>query len=304
MPFMFTSRSLRIAAGLFAVAAGIIIFVARPGTVFAHHLEQQQQLDCYEWNIRADYIGGSGDRKVVTDVVINGEHIFEEFYFDNAPGHLGHPANYVVLDESGSGSVVATGTVKMYEKRNGSYVYVAEIEAISANLVCASTPTATATATATATSTNTPEPTATDTPVPTSTATNTPESTPTTGIAGTVTPLPTDTPVATATRTPDGPDEQETPEPTDTPRATSTPDNGTPSASIPTATPTYVDEVRGATPPAGPDAPAPPPSDTGTLFPDAGNGTNATTGMLAALVGLTIAGGGLALVAHGLRRAS
>jgi hypothetical protein len=300
MPFSPGLGWIRVALGVGALAAGIVVFLARPGVALAHHLELTQQLDCYSWSIRSEYIGGSGDRKVVVDVTINGDHIFEEFFFDNAPGHLGHPASYVVLDESGSGSVVATGTVKLYEKRNGSYVYVADVETVSANLVCAPTPTNTPAATATPT--DTPEATATNTPVSTSTATPTSpaEPTETPGIAGTVTPLPTHTPGTPATATPTAPSGGEnTPAPSATPEATSTPE--TP-VETPESTPTFVDEVRGSTPPAG--GPTPPAGDTGTLFPDTGDGRATTQGFIVALLGLALAGTGLTIIARGLRRPS
>jgi hypothetical protein len=301
MPFSLTSGWIRVAAGLLALAAGIAVFVANPGVALAHHLELEQQADCEAWSIHSEYIGGTGDRKVVVDVTINGVRIFEEFFFDNAPGHLGHPATYVVLDESGSGSVVATGTVTMYEKRNGSYVYAADVETISLNLVCASTPTATATNTSTPVATDTPELTPTNTSVPTSTPTDVAGPTETPVIVGSVTPLPTNTPGAPATSTPSSPGggDNETPEPSNTPRATSTPDGGEPEA-----TPTFVDEVRGSTPPAGPDVPTPPAGETGTLFPDTGDGGTRAAGLLGALAGLVIAATGLATIARGLRRSA
>ena len=202
-----SSGWIRTCAGLALFFAGAVLFVARPGIALAHHVVITEGGDCGGWSTKAEYIGGDSDRKVVVDVMINGEHISQTFYFDNAPGHLGHQDYYLLYQRSGAGAVTTSGTVTMYEKSHGSYSVLAGTDTTALDLVCATaTPTSTATA---------PPPTA------------TPSATATVEIQGTITPIPTPThtPQPTSTSTPPATVTVPTPVSTGTPAATTTPDS-------------------------------------------------------------------------------
>ena len=256
------SLTRRIVLGTLMAAAGIAMLLARPDAALAHHVEVDEEASCAGWTVRADYVGGSGDRMVVVDIVVNGVAMEETFIFDN--DHLGHPSLYELYEISGTGSLKTSGTVTMYEWGGSSYSRAVETDYTDIDLVCATatptssaTRTATATATATSTATATATPTATNTPVPTATSTPTPEETVET--SGSVTPIPTATatpdtttessitPLATETPSAQG---STTPLATNTPSTNRNPRTATSTAVI--ATPTFTDEVQGGTPPAQP----------------------------------------------------
>ena len=236
---------LRTGIGLAIVAAGIALLIARPGIALAHHVTITEQGDCGGWETKAEYFGGPEDRKVVVDVVINGEVISQTYLFDAT--HLGHVDYYLLYDRTGTGPLLTSGSITMYSKVNGQYTYIADQDSPTLTFNCGG-PTATRTATATATATEgvqgtvTPVATATSTPITTDTpsATETPSGndTPTATPGGNDTPTATpgsnDTPTAT-------PDNSETPTATltvnETPTATATLTSTlTPIATTPTST--------------------------------------------------------------------
>lgn len=311
----FSSRWRRLGTGGALLVAGITMLFARPDVALAHHGEIYVEGDCYEWETSAVYIGGDGDRKVVVDVWVNDEHIQQAFYFDDSPGGLGHHDWYQLYWRGGSGALETHGTVKTYAKWHPGGPYTRLDHTASVDVTLDEGPCATPTPLPSATPTHTP--TATHTAVPTNTPTNTPTATPTTVLQGTITPLPTDTPAPTNTPPP----ATNTPEPTPsvvsggtlTPVATATPDSaGTPTpvptktnTPVATATPTYISTVEGAVPPedSGPQSPAAPqpPSEVPGGLPNTGNGASPAEALLTALIGLLLAGAGLAVVATGLR---
>ena len=267
------SAGTQVAAAAAAILMGVIgVMILGRGTALAHHTQVVESADCTGWSSKGEYIGGTGERKVVVDVVINGEVIQQTFFFDDdAPGHLGVQPSWLLYERNGVGPVVTSGTITMYTKVNGVYSNVADQDSPGLNFdagSCATntpTPTKTHTPTNTPTKTNTPTntptnthtPTATNTPshTPTDTPTNThtPSNTPT----GTFTPEPTDTP--TATNTP-------TDTPTNTPTVTNTPSN-TPTNSptnthTPTNTPTNTNTPTTRREPSN--TPTPEPSSTPT----------------------------------------
>jgi hypothetical protein len=284
----------RILAGAAIFIAGVALFIARPGTALAHHLVVAEEVDCEGWSVQGEYVGGEGDRLVVVDVVINGESIEESFYFDNAPGSLGHQSYWLLFERAGDEpSLITSGTVTMYEKQGGQYTRAAQTETLGTDvtLTCEGTPTSTATSPSTQAS-----PTSTPTAVATATATSTPveatptsTSTPSSAIQGTVTPEATPTPPSQRART-------STPVP---------PSGGTSGGTTPDATPTYTDEVLGGPPvEGGPSTGATPPSGVASpRLPNAGAGSENAAGLLAGVIGMLIAAAGLAVVATGLRSA-
>lgn len=289
MPLRSLAR--RIGLGLAVMAAGLAALLARPHAALAHHVAVDDQASCSGWTASAEYIGGDEDRMVVVDVMINAEHIAQTFLFDEA--HLGHQDYWLLYERTGTGSLQTSGTVTMYERgRSGGYTRLAQTDYTGVDLVCAS-PTATPTRTATATST----PPATNTPIATSTSTPTPQDTVETG--GSVTPIPTETPtpetsveatitpLATETSTPSA-------QGSTTPLATNTPSRDgntrTATSTAIVATPTFTDEVRGSTPPeqpSGPDSPSGAnsgnPPETGARLPNAGDGMDGVSFVVAAM---------------------
>ncbi|MBI5289739.1 MAG: hypothetical protein HY873_12275 [Chloroflexi bacterium] len=301
-----TNGIVRIALGLSLLATGAGLFLAQPGIALAHHTQVATAGDCAAWTTEGEYIGGSEDRKVVVDVTINGEHILQTFYFDFGPGHLGHQSYWLLYERSGSGSLVATGTIVMYRRSGaGTYTVIDDSDVVTVNMLCA---TATPTATATFTSTHTATAVPTDTP--TSTPTNTPPATETS------TAEPTNTPAPSSTNTPAA---TNTPAVTSTSTATSSPTTTVVTEGLVTplpptrtpagATPTFVSTVEALLPPGqphGPDRPSTgnvPPRETASGLPNAGafagSGRDA---MVRGILGMALAAAGLAGVASGLRR--
>lgn len=301
------SRWHRLALGASIFAAGVALLVARPGVALAHHVTITERLDCSGWETKAEYFGGDGDRKIIVDVMINDERIAETLYFDNAPGHLGHAAYYLLYDRTGTGSLHTSGTITMYELLGGSYTRVVDSDVAATDMVCATaTPTATYTATATSTSTpvtptGTPTSTATvaeqgsSTPIPTATHTPTPAAT-TTGVTtdGTITPLATDT--ATPTSTPVTSSATGTPASTNTTVSTVT--SNTPA---PRSTPTLVNIVHSSTKPEGPVELRSPASPSERALPSTGQGARTPGAIFAGLLGTLAAAIGLGVCATGLR---
>lgn len=301
------SRWHRLALGASIFAAGVALLVARPGVALAHHVTITERLDCGGWATKAEYFGGDGDRKIIVDVMINDERIAETLYFDNAPGHLGHAAYYLLYDRTGTGSLHTSGTITMYELLGGSYTRVVDSDVAATDMVCATaTPTATYTATATSTSTpvtptDTPTSTATvaeqgsSTPIPTATHTPTPAAT-TTGVTtdGTITPLATDT--ATPTSTPVTSSETGTPASTNTTVSTVT--SNTPA---PQSTPTLVNIVHSSTKPESPVELRSPASPNERALPSTGQGARTPGAIFAGLLGTLVAAIGLGVCATGLR---
>lgn len=294
------SNYARIGAGLALLVAALTVFLATSRPVLAHHAEVALEGDCSAWLTTAEYIGGDLDRKVVTDLWINDQHIQLDFYFDFGPGHLGHQDYWLLFSHSGSGSVWVHGTVTVfYRGAGGGYTGVDNIATVDSRIDCP-TPTATSappsTETATPVPTDTAEPTATptspSTSTPTSESTDTPEATPTTGVEGSVTPLPTDTPSG-STSTPTTTASTNTPVPTLTPKES-------------TSTPALVTTVESLQPPSGPDTPRTtdaPPQETASGLPSAGAGTRGTQGALMGALATILAGVGLAVAASGLKKA-
>ena len=299
------SRWHRLALGAAIFGAGVALLLARPGVALAHHVTITERLDCGGWATKAEYFGGDGDRKLVVDVMINDEPIAKTLYFDNAPGHLGHAAYYLLYDRAGTGSLHTSGTITMYEQIGGSYTHVVDSDVAATDMVCATaTPTATNTATPTSTSvppTDTPTSTATvveqgtSTPLPTLTHTPTPAAT-TTGVTtdGTITPLATNT--ATPTSTPVTSSETGTPASTNT--AVSTVTSNTPA---PQSTPTLVNIVHSSTKPEVPVELRPPASPSERALPSTGQGARTPGAIFAGLLGTLLAAMGLAVCATGLR---
>jgi hypothetical protein len=298
-------RTVRVMAGLALCAAGLAAFFARPGVALAHHVTVTEWGDCSGWLVRAEYIGGGDDRMVVVDVTINGEVVQQTFYFDDAPGHIGHQNYWLLFERTGSGPVQAFGTVVMYAPDGGAYTDVVDTDDVGLSLECEAatqTPTSSPTTTPTtaATPTPTPEAPSTPSPVPTATATQAPTDTPEpteTPFREDVTPLPSPTITATATASSPTPPARTA---TATPGAQATP---TPAGDTTTAlaTPTLVDSVLGITPtPRGSDTAGGPPPRTGNAFPSTGTGTDARSTAWA-FAGLLFAGVGLALASTGLR---
>ena len=293
-----TSRWTRIASGLAILTVGIVMFVARPGIALAHHVTITETAACEAWSTKAEYVGGPDDRKIVVDVTVNSEHIQQIFYFDLEPGHLGHVDYYLLYERHGTGSVVTSGTVTMYQRApGGAYTQVADTDLTSLDVSCGESPTGTPVPSTTPTSTATVEeqgtttPIATDTPTTVPTATDTPEPTTTTTVVitdGTITPIPTDTAVVTGT-----------PGPTDTPAPTNTPHTG---MTTPVRTPTFTSSVRGLEPPDQPVGGASPRQPTGRAFPATGDGASSPSGVARGMASALLAGIGLAVVASGLRR--
>lgn len=264
-----TAFLIRFGLGLAIATAGVALFAAHPGIALAHHVAVTEHGDCAAWETKAEYIGGPEDRKVVVDVVINGEVISQTYFFDLA--HLGHLDYYLLYSRSGTGSLVTSGTITMYSRVNGKYTNVADQDSPALTFTC-SAPTATRTPTATATAA-TPVPTSTSTPTRTATATATqtpsgsgntatPTRTPPGNASATATPI-SDT---SATATPNG-EASATATPTDTGNAetpTSTAQAEGSVTPVPTATSTVT--RRSATPTA-----------TGTATPTAGGPPRSVT---------------------------
>jgi len=290
----------RFALGGALAAAGLTLLFARPDAALAHHIETDEEYSCAGWTVRGEYIGGDGDRMIVVDVTINGEHIDKTFIFDE--DNLGHQDYWLLYARSGTGSLQTSGTITMYERsRRGGYTIEVDEDGTDIDLICA-TPTATRTAT----------PRATNTPVPTATQTATPEDT--TETESSVTPIPSNTPGASSTpeittnstitplpsNTPAAPDATNTP---------NTPSGGNPRTATSTAvvaTPTFTDEVRGGTPPAQPSTPEAPSGggegdtpETGTSFPDAGEGGMDGVSFAVAVLGFALVIVGVATVVGG-----
>jgi len=293
-----TNGIVRIALGLALLAAGAALFLTRPGIAWAHHTQVSTSGDCAAWTTKGEYIGGSEDRKVVVDVTINGEHILQTFYFDVGPGHLGHQSYWLLYERSGSGSLVASGTIVLYRRSGaGTYTVVDDTDVVNVNMLCATattTATATFTSTHTATAVPTDTPTGTPTVTPPVTETSTPEPTDTHEPSSTSTAVATNTPVQTATSTAvtEG-------------SVTPLPPTSTPAA----ATPTFVSTVEALLPPDQPHEPdqpsngESPPQETASGLPNtgafAGSGREA---LLRGFFGVALAAAGLAGVASGLRR--
>ncbi len=318
MALFTASRWHRLGFGTAVFAAGVLLLIARPGIVLAHHVTITDNLSCSSWSTKAEYIGGPSDRKMVVNVMVNDEHIAQTFYFDNDAGHLGHQNYYLLYQRAGTGSLHTSGTITMYQKVNGAYTSVASVTNANANLTCAST--ATPTNTATPPSTATPIP-STSTPTPTpGQPTNTPTSTPTAGEPGTETPVATNTPQPTSTTTTS---ETITPIATETATAvttatatsttvsvqsTSTPESTNTSVATgsietpePPSTPTLVSLVRNSTFPEHPGEDQSPSSPSERALPSTGQGARTPGAILVGLLGTVLAAIGLAVCASGMR---
>lgn len=318
MALLITSRWHRLGFGTAIFAAGVLLLIARPGTALAHHVTITDNASCTSWSTKVEYIGGPDDRKMVVNVMVNGEHITQTFYFDNAAGHLGHQNYYLLYQRAGTGSLHTSGTITMYQKANGAYTSVASVTKPNVNLNCAST--ATPTNTPTSTSTVTPVPstsTPTSTPgqptnTPTSTATagepgtetpvatNTPQPTSTIATGETVTPLATDTATAIATSTGTATNVAESS--TSTPESTSTSlATGNIETPEPPITPTLVSLVRNSTFPEHPGEDRSPSSPSERALPSTGQGTRTPGAIFVGLLGTVLAAIGLGACATGMR---
>jgi hypothetical protein len=303
MPLFRTSSWARIALGIAVFVAGIVLFVARPGIALAHHIEIHDEIDCESWETSAVYIGGDDDRKVVVDVVINGEVIQQEFYFDNEPGHLGHQDEYVLYTRTGTGTLLTSGTITMYERDgDDDYTIDADSDYTDINLDCDDEEVATATPvapTSTPQPENTPETPATNTAVPQPTGTPLAEETP----AATSTAVP--------TATPSGPSPTDTPdtnEPDSTPEGPGGPTPEGPGSAV-VSTPTMTSSVLGFVPqpPASQAPPAQqgaPPEGTASSLPSAGQPAASPQGVVMGLLGTALAAAGLVIAGRGMRMAT
>ncbi|MEX2247940.1 MAG: hypothetical protein WEC75_14800 [Dehalococcoidia bacterium] len=283
------SSSVSISAIVSAVAGILLLTVSAAS---AHHNQVTEAADCTGWLSRGDYIGGGADRKVVVDVVINGEVIQQTFFFDNGPGHLGHQDEWELFHRDGEGPVDTSGTVKMYAKQNGQYTQLVDSDTLNLHF---NDDSCHPTATPEPTQTHTPQPTSTNTPLPTSTNTAQPTGTHTPISTSTKTAEPTSTHTAQATST-------KTAEVTRTRTAVSTATKTktktattVPATTVP-PTQTPQSAVEGVQQP-----PAPPVSETLAL-PSAGDGSGSGSARTTAGFALLAAAFGLAVIEMGLRR--
>lgn len=287
------TRSMHVVLGGALLVVGMLVVVARPGIALAHHVMISDRIDCAGWETKAEYVGGSADRLVVVDVVINGKVISQSFYFDNKPGHIGHQDYYLLYDRSGSGPLHTSGTVTLYEKSRGNrYDVVSGAESTNIDLNCVTptsspaAPTETATPIATATAADTATPVATSTA--SAIATNTPPATATESIFGTVGPLVTETPAATSSSA------------GTTPSAPSTLNATTPGAPG-SGTPVLTSSVRGLTHPESPSDKPSAPNGSRRTFPATGDGAHTRTRGASGVLGTLLAAAGLLVVALGMR---
>jgi hypothetical protein len=93
-------------AGVMAAAA-MLAMAALATTVEAHHGDFYATADCYGWTVGAKYVGDE-DRRVDVDVTINGEHIVSS--------DTGYHDGQTLFERNGTGSVDATGKIKVYYK--------------------------------------------------------------------------------------------------------------------------------------------------------------------------------------------
>jgi hypothetical protein len=326
-----TSRWSRFGLSAAIFAAGAALFIARPGIALAHHVTVTESASCSGWDSKAEYIGGPDDRKIVVNVTINGEHIAQTLYFDNGPGHLGHQNYYLLYHRSGTGTLVSSGTILMYERVNGRYTTIVNSsspDTNDTNMVCGPTSTQTTTAAATATSTPVPPtPASTIVPptdTPTSTATvvtegsatplaDTPTATPTNiSTDETVTPLVTETATSdntsTATATSVATSSTSTPVSTNTSISTNTSASTSTSVATgniatpgPQSTPTLVSLVHASTFPERPVEHQSPASPSERALPATGQGARTRGAIIAGLLGTALAAIGLGVCAMGLR---
>lgn len=96
-----------------AVTLAIVVALAAfTSTVSAHHGDFYSSADCYSWTVGATYTGDE-DRRVDVDVTVNGEHIVSS--------DTGYSTGDTLFERSGTGSVDAEGTVKVYYKRHRTW---------------------------------------------------------------------------------------------------------------------------------------------------------------------------------------
>jgi hypothetical protein len=159
------------------VAAAMVAMALLATSVAAHHGDFYAEADCYGWKVGAKYVGDE-DRRVDVDVTVNGEHIVSS--------DTGYHDGQKLFERSGVGSVDATGTIKVYFKKHGTWKLESKrsLDFHFDFSPCVPTPTATATPTETP-------------PAPTPTATSTPTSPPEVA--------PTETPPGVSTSTATGP---------------------------------------------------------------------------------------------------
>ena len=60
----------RFAVGATLLAAGVMLFLLRPGVALAHHVDLSQTTTCDSFSVEADYIGG--DEARYAQVWVNG----------------------------------------------------------------------------------------------------------------------------------------------------------------------------------------------------------------------------------------
>lgn len=181
---------------LIAALVIVTLFATVSGSQ-AHHPSITQNASCQGYTLKADYVGGSGLRKLDWNVFITVDGIVTH----EVGSWEGIDNGFNIFDHAGvSTNVQALGFVKMYERKSETWKEVTE-ETFDLNfneqcVTITPTPTNTPEITATVTPTSTVTPTGTMTPTPTVTPTNTPgpTSTPTPGPTATSGPGPTATP--------------------------------------------------------------------------------------------------------------
>jgi hypothetical protein len=94
------------------VAAATMVMAVFVTSAEAHHGDFYASADCYTWEVGATYVGDS-DRRVDVDVTVNGEHI--------VISDTGYQTGDTLFERSGTGSVDAEGTVKVYFKRHDTW---------------------------------------------------------------------------------------------------------------------------------------------------------------------------------------
>jgi hypothetical protein len=111
--YLVTKRLWRDVLLIGAVALAIVAALAAfAPTVSAHHGDFYSSADCYSWTVGATYTGDN-DRRVDVDVTVNGEHI--------VISDTGYDTGDTLFERTGTGSVDAQGTIKVYYNRHGSW---------------------------------------------------------------------------------------------------------------------------------------------------------------------------------------
>jgi hypothetical protein len=111
--YLVTKRLWREILLIGAVTLAIVTALAAfTPTASAHHGDFYSSADCYGWTVGATYTGDE-NRRVDVDVTVNGEHIVSS--------DTGYKTGDTLFERTGTGSVDAEGTVKVYYKRHSQW---------------------------------------------------------------------------------------------------------------------------------------------------------------------------------------